>query len=115
MLLAETWSGGVVMYAGPPPVDEKIDLPDEFFKVCHYHSQTELRKATVEPDMKLIPIIYSSGPVPGSIKFTCVDCQTGTVLDCTVDLRNKSIVLRPLAPNFTSFMITIGKPDCAVQ
>eukprot|EP01126_Amoeba_proteus_P048769 TRINITY_DN565_c0_g1_i3.p1 TRINITY_DN565_c0_g1~~TRINITY_DN565_c0_g1_i3.p1 ORF type:complete len:104 (+),score=19.15 TRINITY_DN565_c0_g1_i3:418-729(+) len=103
MLLAETWSGGVVMYAGPPPVDEKIDLPDEFFK------------ATVEPDMKLIPIIYSSGPVPGSIKFTCVDCQTGTVLDCTVDLRNKSIVLRPLAPNFTSFMITIGKPDCAVQ
>lgn len=33
MIKEEEWVGGVTMFAGPPPVEEKMELPDEFFKV----------------------------------------------------------------------------------
>lgn len=103
MIKEEEWTGGVTMFAGPPPVDEKMELPDEFFK------------ESVEPEMKLFPISVRRAPVEGAVIFKAIDCMNGTIIDVTIDTVNHRLTLRPMAPDFTSFMIQGDKPECVIQ
>jgi hypothetical protein len=115
MIREEEWTGGVTMFAGPPPVEEKMDLPDAFFKVSTTHDCELTRKESVEAEMKLLPFSVRRAPIEGAVIFKAIDCVNGTIIDVTVDTVNKRLTLRPMANDFASYMIQGDSPECVIQ
>lgn len=65
--------------------------------------------------MKLLPISVRRAPVDGAVIFKALECVNGTIIDVTIDTVNKRLTLRPMAADFTSYMIQGDTPECVIQ